>query len=308
MTATREPLTITPRRSTAPAPLSYPQEQLYLLAQMLPPGASAAYDIPALFRSRRRLDAGLLREALTRVVARHEILRTRIEVRDGVALQQPVEVGEFELAVLELGAERPRERRRLAEQFTEAFGRRPFDMARDVLLRAALIRISETEDRLLVVLHHAASDRLSRRLLFGELDAIYSALSTGTEPALPELPVQYADYAAWQRREMTGARGQELLAYWTEQLAGAPERLELPTDHGRPPAQSYHGAIAPFPVPAELGERVRGLPRSQPARGFTVLLAAFAATLHRPSGPHAGPSANNDRRGPNPPSRSAKRS
>ncbi len=282
MTATSVPEPAITRRSCrGPAPLSFPQEQLFLTAQTLPAAAVAAYDIPALFRVRRTLDERLLRSALERIVARHEILRTRIDLVDGVAVQRVLEPPEFELPVLDLRELPLRERRRRAEAFLTDLGRRPFDPSDDLLLRAALIHMAPADDRLLLVLHHSASDRDSRRLLLRELDATYKALAAGSEPVLPELPIQYADFAQWQRQALGGRRMRELLDYWTDQLAGAPEQLDLPTDHPRPAALSYRGALRTFSLSADTSDRIRDFARRERATTFMVLLAAFNALLHR---------------------------
>src|SRR5205807_2671773 len=138
-----------------------------------------------------------------------------------------------------------------------------FDLARDVMLRAALVHVRDGEDLLLVVLHHMASDHQSGGLLFAELDAAYAAIADGREPELPPLAVQYSDFARWQRDHLDGEPLRELVDYWTGQLIGAPERLELPTDRPRPSVQSYRGSWYETTIPAQDAAPLRELARSQ---------------------------------------------
>src|SRR5438270_6492112 len=201
-----------------------------------------AYNVPTLVRVATTLDEHLLKEALDEILARHEILRTTIGLRDDVPAQEvrATEGIGVELVVADLrtrGAEAHAE----AERLLGELAARPFDLSGDVLLRAALVHIAPAEDLLLIVLHHIASDHVSSALLFEELNEIYDARSSGREPELAELPIDYADFARWQREQLQGSHLDELLAYWTKALAGAPERLDLPFDRPRASTQSYRG-------------------------------------------------------------------
>ncbi|HZU40905.1 MAG TPA: amino acid adenylation domain-containing protein [Solirubrobacteraceae bacterium] len=272
-----------PRRDAAgAAALSFPQERLFLLDQIMP--GLAAYNVPTLVRVHGRLDGELLREACERVVARHDILRTAIALRDGAPVQEVLAPERFELPVIDLSERPAAEAEAEAHAQLAELARRSFDLSGDVLLRAALVHLPGEQDLLLVVFHHVGSDHASSGLLFAELDAIYGALERGGEPELPELPIQYADYAAWQREQLAGPQLDELLEYWTEKLAGAPERLDLPTDRPRPSAQSYRGALKEFRVEPGVAAPLRDLARREGVSLFMVLLAAFKVLLHRYTG------------------------
>jgi amino acid adenylation domain-containing protein len=273
-----------PRRSDhGPAPLSFPQERLFLLDRIMP--GLAAYNVPTLVRVRGRLRDELLRRACEIVVERHEILRTAIVMRDGEPLQEVLTPGRFELTAADLSAAAsPEQARAEAQALLGELAGRPFDLGGDVLLRVGLVHLPGDEDLLLVVFHHASSDHVSSAVLFSELDAIYAALERGLEPRLPELPIQYADYAVWQRSHLAGDELAELLEYWTHKLAGARERLDLPADHPRPSAQSYRGALCEFRLDAAAVAPLRELARRERVSLFMVLLAAFKTLLHRYTG------------------------
>jgi amino acid adenylation domain-containing protein len=274
--------TIPRRLDDGPSRLSFPQERLYMLDRIMP--GLAAYNVPALVRVRCTLDSELVRRACEAIVARHEILRTTITLVDGRPASEVAPLAPFELTVADLRGRPEAERDAQARQLLADVARRPFDLARDVLLRAALVHVGADEDQLLIVFHHTGSDHASRRLLFDELDALYSALSAGSEPDLAELPIQYADFAAWQRERLTGSTLDDLLGYWTAQLTGAPERLELPTDRPRPAAQSYRGALREFTIAPMSVAPLREAARRERATLFTLLLAAFNTVLHRYTG------------------------
>ena len=270
-----------PRRNTAGATrASFPQERLFLLDRLMP--GLPAYNVPRLIRVGCTLDDELLRRAFEMIVERHEILRTTLTLRDGLPVQEVAGHRPFELTVADLrgAAAADQEAQRLLAEIAG----RAFDIGRDVLLRAALVHVRDGEDLLLTVLHHAGSDHASTPILLAELDAIYSALSEGCAPELPELAVQYADFARWQREQLDGAAEAELVAYWREKLAGAPERLELPADRVRPSVQSYRGALAQLRVGAAKAAPLRDLAAGESVSLFMVLLAAFKTLLHRYTG------------------------
>src|SRR2546423_7155289 len=231
--------TIPRRRSEGPTRLSFPQEQMVLLDQIMP--GLGAYNVPTLVKVGAVLDDEKLRQAFGLIVARHEILRTKIRLLDGVPVQEVLDPGPFDLTVADLGSLPEAERDEEANRLLSELAGRPFDLSGDVLLRAALVHMG-SQDQLLVVFHHLGSDHVSGSLLFAELDASYRALCDGSEPKLPDLPIQYADYAEWQRQQLDGELLEELLAYWTDQLRDAPDRLDLPSDRPRPSAQSYQGS------------------------------------------------------------------
>jgi amino acid adenylation domain-containing protein len=283
MTAVSSTNPAIPRRSQdGPRPLSFPQERLYLLDRIMP--GLAAYNVPTLVRVGATLDEALLQQALQTIVARHEILRTTIRLIDGVPMQEVGVPRQVELTVADVRSNPDAGREAEARLLLGELARRPFDLSHDLLLRVGLVHLRAEQDFLLIVLHHAASDHASSTLLFAELDAIYGALRGGSSPEIPELPIQYADYAEWQREQLSGSLLDDSLAYWTKQLAGAPDRLELPTDHPRPGAQSYHGALRQFTIGTTLAGRLRELARSQGVSTFMVLLAGFKTLLHRYTG------------------------
>jgi amino acid adenylation domain-containing protein len=272
-----------PRRSQeGPRPLSFPQERLYLLDRIIP--GLAAYNVPTLVRVGATLDEALLQQALETIVARHEILRTTIRLIEGVPMQEVSAPRQVDMTIADLRSNPGPGREAEARRFLGELARQPFDLSHDLLLRVGLVHLSAEQDLLLIVLHHAASDHASSTLLFAELDAVYGALRSGSAPAMPELPIQYADYAEWQREQLSGSLLDDSLEYWTKQLAGAPDRLELPTDHPRPSAQSYRGALREFTIEAALAGRLRESARSHGVSMFMVLLAGFEALLHRYTG------------------------
>ncbi len=265
-----------------PTPLSSPQERLFLLDRIMP--GLAAYNVPTLVRVPATLDADLLRAALNAIVSRHEILRTSIRLIDGVPAQEVAPAGEVELTLADVRSLARSEREDEAQRILGDLACRSFDLAGDVLLRAGLVHLDEDEDLLLVVFHHVASDHASSGLLFAELDQIYSSLRDGAEPSLPDLPIQYGDFARWQRERLAGPDLEELLDYWTERLTGAPARLELPADRPRPSVQSHSGRLCEFELTPAEAAPLRELARGQEASLFMVLLAGFKALVHRYTG------------------------
>ena len=267
---------IPPMQRTGLLPLSFPQQRLWLVERLTP--GESAYHIPYVFRLRGPLDAAALASALAALAERHEVLRTRFVERDGQPWQEILAPAPAALEV-EKAAEGDLER--LSREETA----RPFDLAAAPPFRARLARLGaeDSEDHaLFLTLHHIAFDGWSEPILLDELSAFYGAALTGASPQLPELPVQYADFAAWQRAwpgELLAAR----LSYWTGQLAG-PAPLELPTDRPRPPVETFRGAQAAVTVPAGMTAALRGLARERNATLFMLLLAAWQTLLHRIAG------------------------
>jgi amino acid adenylation domain-containing protein len=283
MCATRaEAPTIARRLDDGPAPLSFPQERLFLLDQLMP--GSSAYNVPTLYRLDATLDEHKLRRAFDHVIARHEIVRTSFRLIDGAPVQEVNAPSPFELAVTDLRQTSAADRDERAREILGELVRRPFDLTRDVLLRAALVHVRDGDDLLLVVLHHMASDHQAGGLLFSELDGAYAAIEQGHEPQLAPLKVQYLDFARWQRAQLEGEPLQELLDYWTAQLSGAPERLDLPGDRPRPSAQSYRGSWYETTLSARDVTALRELAQSEGVSLFMVLLAGFKALLYRYTG------------------------
>ncbi|HEY0019293.1 MAG TPA: amino acid adenylation domain-containing protein, partial [Longimicrobium sp.] len=267
---------------TGALPLSFAQERLWFLDRM--EGGSATYNLPLALRLGGALDAAALRRALGEVVRRHESLRTTFHEVDGAAAQAVAPFAGFALPVEDLSAldDAAREavvRRRAAEDAA-----RPFDLSAGPVFRASLLRLADDDHVLLLCMHHIVSDGWSIGVLLRELSALYAAFRDGREPALGALPVQYAEFAAWQRQQLRGRALDRQLAYWTRQLAGAPALLELPTDRPRPAVQTYRGAQEPVRLSAALLQRLEALGRREGATLYMVLLGAFQVLLGKYAG------------------------
>jgi acyl carrier protein len=267
---------------TGELPLSFAQERLWFLDQMAP--GSAAYNMPVAVRLSGPLRVAALAAGLERIVARHEALRTRFESRGGRPLQVIEEEVRPALARVDLQGLPPDLREQEALAVCRREVARPFDLSRTPLLRPCLLCLEPEEWICLVVMHHIVSDGWSLGVFVRELAAAYAALSEGSELEGPELTLQYADFAVWQREWLRDAALQAELAYWREQLAGAPPLLELPLDRPRPAVQSVRGARQRFEIPAGLWQELERLARKSGATPYMVLLAAFAALLGRNAG------------------------
>ncbi|HEX2079479.1 MAG TPA: amino acid adenylation domain-containing protein, partial [Longimicrobium sp.] len=273
---------VVPTERTGPLPLSFAQERLWFIDRLEP--GSAVYNIPVAWRLGGALDQAALERSLSEIVRRHEALRTVFAEVNGSPVQVIAPFGGFSLPVDDLSGlgEADREvevRRRAGEE-----ARRPFDLSAGPLFRAALLRLGAEDHVLLLSMHHIVSDGWSMGVLFRELSALYEAYREGRESPLAEPGVQYADYAAWQREHLRGEVLDGQLSYWRERLAGAPELLELPTDHPRPAVQSFRGASERIELPGELLERLRTLGRSEGATLYMVLLGVFQVLLSKYSG------------------------
>jgi hypothetical protein len=261
-------------------PPSFAQQRLWVLDRLLPTGS--VYNVGKVYRLRGELKVEALRTALDDLVERHESLRTRFEFEESGPVQRIAAQQRIALEVEELGglgAERKAEARRRAQAEAAA----PFDLARGPLIRVRLLRLAEREHWLLLTLHHIITDGWSSGVLVRELTELYGTRSRGEMPALPRLPVQYADYAVWQREWLQGEVLEQQLAYWKPALAGLPV-LELPTDRPRPAVASFRGGRTSFEIDAQLTRKLKELGRTERATLFMVLLAAFQVLLYRYSG------------------------
>ena len=263
-------------------PASFGQQRLWFLNE-LDPESGPAYAVQGAIRIGGELDPELLERAFGAVVARHEALRTGFEAQDGEAVQVVAPMAALEVPVLDLSGlaaeERERELRRLAQREV----RRPFDLRQPPLLRVTLVRLDEREHVLLVTLHHIVSDGWSGGVFVRELAAHYEAFVADREPELPELGVQYADYAVWQRDRLQGPELEKQLEYWRRRLEGVPV-LQLPTDRPRPKLQSFRGAMRTAELPEQLVSRLEELARAENATLYMTLLAGFELLLARSSG------------------------
>ena len=266
------------RQDGEPLRLSYAQERQWFLWQLEP--ESAAYHIPSVLRLRGRLDLDALQRSFDSLVARHETLRTRFRLDGDEARQEIAASMALPLDIVALG---PLEEGALARQVETTIAR-PFDLERGPLLRVSLLRLAEDDHVLVLVQHHIVSDGWSMQVMVEELVQLYAAYSRGLELALPALPIQYADYALWQRSWMEAGEKERQLAYWTGLLGGEQPVLELPFDRPRPARQSHRGAQLGFELSRELVEAVRALAQREGASSFMLLLASFQALLYRYSG------------------------
>ncbi|WP_420127100.1 amino acid adenylation domain-containing protein [Longimicrobium sp.] len=274
---------VVPAGRTDALPLSFAQERLWFLDQLEP--GSAFYNLPFALRLRGALNVDALERGLGEIVRRHDALRTVFVEQGGTTRQVIAPFAGFRLTIKDL-AHLPGEARE-AEVQRELIAEsleRPFDLSAGPLFRASLLRLGAEEHVLLLGQHHIVSDGWSMGVLYRELAALYEAYRDGREPPLPELAVQYADYAVWQREQLEGAALERQLSYWKERLAGAPELLELPTDRPRPPVQTYRGATLPVELSPELLERLQALGRGEGATLYMTLLAAFQVLLGKYSG------------------------
>ena len=262
--------------------LSFAQERLWFLDQLEPD--TALYNIPIGLGLKGTLKVAVLQRSLEEMVRRHEALRTCFEMVEGRPVQVIQPATSVEMPVIDVSDLAEPEREREARRLCAEAAQRPFDLAHGPVLRATLIRLGPGEHLFLMVVHHIASDGWSMGLLVGELKLLYQAFCENQPSPLPELPIQYADYALWQRGWLQGEVLARQVNYWKQQLAGAPEVLALPTDRPRPAIQSYRGALLSDELPRPLLSALRELSRREGGSLFMTLLAAFQTLLSRYTG------------------------
>lgn len=276
--ASRQP-TI-PRRAPAQRiPLSFAQQRLWFFSQLEP--ESPLYNMPTIFRVQGALRRGALEKSLNAILARHESLRTRFTSGGEGPVQVIDPFTPFSLPLIDLAEQPEKDREKEVEEILRRECRRPFDLTRDAMLRALLIRVSAAEHILLLNVHHIVSDGWSWSVFFRELSALYEAITSGRAADLPELPIQYADFALWQRQWLQSEVLEKQLGYWKNRLTGAPYFLDLPTDFPRPSEQSFRGCWQSASLSPQLSESLRLLSRREGATLFMTLLAAFQALLRR---------------------------
>ncbi|MBJ6766229.1 non-ribosomal peptide synthetase, partial [Myxococcaceae bacterium JPH2] len=277
------PPTLVRADRTSDHPLSFAQQRLWFLGQLASTGI--AYSLPFALKLTGALNETALQQGFDALVRRHESLRTTFHETGGEPFQRihspfSLPCTRVDLTGLRDGAQREAEALRLA---TEE-GWRPFDLVRGPLVRALLLKLSDTEHFLVLNLHHIISDGWSMGVLVRDMAQLYAAALRGLPSPLPDLSVQYADHAVWQRGWLQGEVLATQLGYWKHQLAQAPSHLELPTDNPRPTHQSYRGAAVRMHLPRELSLAIESRAQRDGATPFMVLLAAFDALLHRYSG------------------------
>ncbi|MBD3184086.1 amino acid adenylation domain-containing protein [Candidatus Poribacteria bacterium] len=269
-----------PKRETSePCLLSFAQQRLWFLDQLQP--QNPMYNIPLAIRMKGQLDRDTLSKTLNAILQRHEALRTRFESIDGNPVQVISEDQSLEIMPVDLSKNPDEEKEDALQKFLRRDILRPFDLSKDLMIRSTLVKMDDDEHVLLIVMHHIASDGWSMGVFWREFVELYRALSSGNDSSLPELPVQYADFALWQREWLKGDNMEKQLSYWREQLKGIPPILELPTDHPRPAMLDYWGERHPFAISHQLAESLKTLSRKHGGTLFMTLLTAYSVLLYR---------------------------
>jgi amino acid adenylation domain-containing protein len=279
------PPPLLPARLDGEAPLSFAQERLWFLDQLDP--GSAAYHMPGAFRLRGDLDIMALQASLGEIVRRHDALRTTFAAPEGrppmQLLPRATAATDLALPLADLASLPEAAREGEGRQLAREAAVRPFDLGRGPLLRVQLVRLGPAEHLALVTMHHIVSDGWSMGVLVGELGALYPAFALGRPSPLPPLPVQYADFAVWQRGWLSGEVLEAQVAYWRQALSGLPP-LNLPTDRPRPARRRGRGAVRPLALSPPLAETLVRRSRQEGATLFMTLLAGLSALLSRYAG------------------------
>ncbi|HKP82175.1 MAG TPA: amino acid adenylation domain-containing protein [Pyrinomonadaceae bacterium] len=265
-----------------PVPLSFAQQRLWFLDQLEP--GLVAYNIPAAVRLVGQVDVAVLNWSLNEIVRRHESLRTTFDSINGQPVQIIAPALELTIRTVDLTGLPDEARETEAMRLSREEAQRPFDLIRGPLIRAVLLRVGSEEHVLILTMHHIISDGWSQGVLKRELSALYEAGVKGEHSPLPELSIQYADFAQWQRGWLKDDELDRQVAYWRKQLSGAPPSVDLPNDGARPPQLNYRGATFLFELSAELSESLTALSRREGSTLFMTLLAAFKALLFRYTG------------------------
>jgi amino acid adenylation domain-containing protein len=263
-------------------PLSFIQQRFWFLHQLTP--ESSAYNIPTAVRLKGALDVPALERSFNELVRRHEVLRTTFTSNGGRPEQLIADELKLEMPSIDLSGRPPEEREAEARRLAAEEAQRPFDLATGPLLRIALLRLDADEFILLFTMHHIISDGWSAGVLIRDLSAIYEAYAAGLPSPLAELPIQFADFAHWQREWLQGDVLEHRLSYWRRQFGGGLPVLNLPTDRARPPVPTDHGAIQTLVLPAPLSAAIESLGQRESVTLFMLLLAAFKVLLHRYTG------------------------
>src|SRR5215217_5076406 len=269
-----------PRRQTRSyASLSFAQQRLWFLHQLEP--ESIAYNMPTALRLTGRLNTDALEWGINEIIRRHETLRTTFTLVDNQPVQVIAEQLTLEMPVVDLQTFPAEEREQKVMRLATEEAQRPFDIETTPLVRALLFRLNAEEAVLVFTMHHIISDGWSMGVLVSELAALYKSYMDGQPSPLAELPVQYADFAEWQREWLTKENLERQLQYWKQQLGGELPVLEFPADRVRPPRQSFRGAVRRFALSEELSAAIKSLGRQEGATLFMTLLGAFQSLLHR---------------------------
>lgn len=273
---------IRPRERSIDAPLSLAQQRLWFLHQLDP--VNDPYYLPFYYRLRGPLNSGALENSLNELIRRHEILRTVFKESDNKVTQIVLPSFNFALPVTDLSELSAVKAETEVKRLVDTEAERPFDLEQGPLLRTMLLRMSDQDHGFFLVFHHLVMDGWSMDIFMDELLVLYQAFAANKPPSLAELPLQYADFAAWQRQGTAGSAPEDQLAYWKKQLSGDLPVLEIPTDHPRPPRMSYRGGDAGFDLTNDVVERLNELSRCEGATLFMTLMAALLSLLHRYTG------------------------
>lgn len=265
---------------TEPLPLSYAQQRLWFLEQMVP--GSAQYNIPVAVHMKGKLEEEPFQKTLNRIFERHESLRTVFQTRDGMAYQYIYPDPRSETRVDYLYGVSPDDPK--IKQIITEESKKPFNIESGPLVHFRYLILAEDELIMIMVIHHIISDGWSMGIFFKEFAVLYDHYLNQSALDLPELPIQYADYAAWQRDWLQARILQKQLGYWRDKLAGAPERLALPTDRPHPPAKTYNGKRINFRLDRQLSDNVKAFVREKNSTLFNVMLTAYQILLARYSG------------------------
>ena len=273
--------TILPRPNSEPAPLSFGQEQLWFLSQIQD---NTTYNLPLALQISGSLNISVLEQVITEIVRRHEILRTNFQQIEGKNLQVIRPEINISLQVINLEQITAKQQLQNVERLINQETDKIFNLSEDDLFQSTLYQLNQNSYILLLNMHHIISDGWSIGILLQELSTLYGAYLAGNKSPLPDLQIQYADYAIWQKEKFTSEIREKQLNYWKQQLADIPPLLELPTDKPRPPIQSFRGGIWEFSINSNLSQKIRTLTQQSDATLFMTMLAAFVILLYRCSG------------------------
>src|SRR5215510_8308606 len=266
-------------RDSRTAPLSFAQQRLWFLDQYEPD--NILYNIADAIRLKGAFNVTALEQSLNEILRRHEALRTTFSIVDDRPVQIIHKLWDFSLRPIELRESSSEKKEAIAARFAAEEAEKPFNLAKGPLLRVELLRLAEDDHVLLITMHHIISDGWSIKVFIGEIEELYKAYTNGQRAALPELPIQYADFALWQRSWLQGEKLEEQLSYWRTQLADAPPVLDLPTDRPRPTFKTFRGAYLPLIFSKKLSEEITQLGRREGTTLFMTLISAFSALLYR---------------------------
>ncbi len=263
-------------------PLSFAQQRLWFLDQLQP--GNSLYNEAAALLLQGSLNVSALKQSFNEIVRRHEVLRTTFTLVEGQPVQVVAPSLTLALPLVDLRSLPAKERQIEVQRLVAEAVEQPFDLAEEPLVRVTLLKLGEAEHVLLFAMHHIIYDIWSRKIIIQELATLYNAFSTGKPSPLSELPIQYTDFAIWQRQWLQGEVLESLLSYWQQQLGSHPPILQLPTDRSQPRIQTFRGARESFSLPTTLTEALKALSRQAEVTLFMTLLAAFKTLLHRYTG------------------------